>query len=367
MDAQRSDDDEPTPSGEEWVEFGTELIWAMGFTAGGAPYGLTAEQFRQSNAQHEYQAGWARAKNQLSWAFEACSPPEATVAIGWVRKIGTGLWREAYAADVELVPDPNRLSGAWAVLLPGDQATPEAYRRWVAEVKVLGQLARLPLPFRVPAVLGVFPEGERPVVIRQFMEGVPLDLRAGRMQSIKPAKLVGQLAATIHAIDVSAWPGYPPGTTTRRAHGEEQLSVFDDLDDEVEPARQWASDHLPADREATLLHGDLLGQNILVIPEEKPALIDWEFCRMGDPAHDLAIVTRGVRRPFQMARGLDRLLDAYAAAGGEPLTAAEVHFREVCLAARWYHEALPGTGREPPEQARARLTSILRRAEAASS
>ena len=156
----------------------------------------------------------------------------------------------------------------------------------------------------------------------------------------------------------------PPGAATRRSHAEELLRVFDELEGpEAEPAREWAVQHLPPDQAAVLIHGDLLGQNILVFPDEDPAVIDWEFCRMGDPAYDLAIVTRGVRRPFQMDRGLDRLLDAYAAAGGDPILRPEVHFYELCLAARWYLEALQGTGSEPPEQTLARLGSILRRAE----
>ena len=37
--------DEPVPEGQDWVEWGGELIWAMGFTSGGAPYGLTLDQF----------------------------------------------------------------------------------------------------------------------------------------------------------------------------------------------------------------------------------------------------------------------------------------------------------------------------------
>ncbi len=28
-----------------WVEWGGELIWAVGFTAGGAPFGLRASEF----------------------------------------------------------------------------------------------------------------------------------------------------------------------------------------------------------------------------------------------------------------------------------------------------------------------------------
>ena len=142
------------------------------------------------------------------------------------------------------------------------------------------------------------------------------------------------------------------------------MRVFDDLEGtETETAREWTVQHLPEDRAAVLVHGDLLGQNILVFPDEAPAVIDWEFCRLGDPAFDLAIVTRGVRRPFQMARGLDRLLDAYAAAGGVPINRAEVHLYELCMVAKWYLEALRGEGSGPPDQALARLRGVLRRAE----
>ena len=42
-------------------------------------------------------------------------------------------------------------------------------------------------------------------------------------------------------------------------------------------------------------------------------------------AYDLAIVTRGARRPFQMADGLDRLLGDYREAGGAPVTRADIH------------------------------------------
>lgn len=137
--------DEPTLSREEWVEYGGELIWAVGFTPGGAPYGLTSRDFQRLNAQLEPRAGWARAKALLAWAFETCSPPGADVEVGRVKKIGDGLSRRVYAAHVDLSPDPAHLSGPWAVLLPDRQATLEDRLRWVREVAVLGQLARQPL------------------------------------------------------------------------------------------------------------------------------------------------------------------------------------------------------------------------------
>ncbi len=358
-------EDEPTLAGEEWVEWDGELIWAVEFTSGGAPIGLTERQFRQINAQFDAGAGWARAKALLAWAFAASSPPDAHVDVGRVRKVGEGLFREVYAAHVDVSPDPEAVSGVWAVLLPDRQATPEDGQRWIREVWILGQLARLQLPFRVPAALGAFPVGDRPATIRQFIEGIPVDLRVGRMRSVRPAELVGQIAAAIHAIDVTDWPHRLPGGHTRRAHGEEMLQAFDDLaTTEIEPAREWAMHNLPPDRPAALVHGDLLGQNILVHPDQSPTVIDWEFCRMGDPAYDLAIVTRGIRRPFQMARGLDRLLEAYAAAGGDAITRSQVHFHELCLSAQWYRQAQRGSGSEPPEQALARLRRIVGRAEA---
>ena len=83
-------------------------------------------------------------------------------------------------------------------------------------------------------------------------------------------------------------------------------------------AYRWARSHLPPTVPSSFLHGDLLGQNILLGLEEPsgPAttstLIDWEFACRGDPAYDLAIVTQGTRRPFQVNRGLERLLEFYA-------------------------------------------------------
>ena len=62
--------------------------------------------------------------------------------------------------------------------------------------------------------------------------------------------------------------------------------------------------NLPEDGSSTVLHGDLLPQNLLLAIEDDSvgdpeiAVIDWECAQIGDAAYDLAIVTRGVRRPF---------------------------------------------------------------------
>jgi hypothetical protein len=109
----------------------------------------------------------------------------------------------------------------------------------------------------------------------------------------------------------------------------------------------------------TLGHGLLLV--ILLKPGEPPGVIDWECAGFGDPAYDLAVVTRGVRRPFQVERGLDRLMAAYCEAGGTEVCIEHVRLHELVLAAYWYREALDngGNGRERPVDALARIHRVF--------
>ena len=316
-------------------------------------------------ARGEVTTGWARAKTILESALRSRAMPAASVEVGWVKHIGDGLSRVVFGAHVDVSPDPGGLSGEYVALLPKRDSHREDHARWVRETRVLRQLCGEELPFRVPEPVGVFPDRLGPALVRRYLQGIPADLKAGRMSSVRPPCLVGSLAGATHRIRLGAWPDVPSGHPTRRGHGEEAMAVFDDLSEpEIREARGWAREHLPSTQPAVLLHGDLLGQNILLCPGEPLALIDWEFCRMGDPAYDLAIVTRGTRRPFQMADGLSRLLESYEQAGGERIRPASVHFHEICLAVSWYRAALDGEGAELPEQALGRVRGILGRAAA---
>ena len=96
--------------------------------------------------------------------------------------------------------------------------------------------------------------------------------------------------------------------------------------------RDWIEAHL-SNRPSTLLHGDLLPQNLLwdIFGDGQISVIDWEGTRIGDPAYDLAIVTRGARQPLKESGGFQRLLETYNEASGTTLPADAVHIHELLL------------------------------------
>jgi aminoglycoside phosphotransferase (APT) family kinase protein len=356
--ARLSSESEPSyEDAEEVVEWGGQRIWAVDFTSGGAPIGLTIEELREMTARDLHRAGWARAKHVLEMVFAKYG----RVEVGRVRKIGEGSSHEVFAAFVEVEPDRSGQTGVYAVFLPprGSDAKerPDPWR----EAALLDRVAAGTQMIRVPTVTATVPTTGGHAVVRPYLEGIPLDLRAGHQTSVRPWEIVAHVAAAIHSIESIGVAGLR-GHETRRAHAASEISVLQGLP-ELSEAERWALAHLPEEEPATLIHGDLLGQNILLHPDKPPGVIDWEYAMRGDPAYDLAIVTRGVRRPFQIERGLGRLLDAYAASGLRRIAAAAVHVYELCLAGRWYRDALEDTSRrELPEQALRRVQNILCRA-----
>jgi aminoglycoside phosphotransferase (APT) family kinase protein len=344
--------DEPTPDGEEWVELGGQSIWVAGWTAGGAPYGLTLEEWRQALRSDARAPGWVRARDVLETLVRLQSPSSARIELGRVTWVGEGMFRDAYGTAVDVTPDANALSGGWVVLLPrGKSAAAELHTGPSRELRVLAALQGLSLPFRVPRPLGALPGPHGIALAREFIRGIPLDLRDGKQGRVRPWEIVATIAAGVHVIDTSAAAlSFPDAPATRRDHARAALRSLETLEfAEARDAAAWAAENLPPEEPAALLHGDLLGQNILIDPSEaRPfAAIDWECAGMGDPAYDLAIVTRGVRRPFQVGGGLDRLLEAYRTArGADPhVTREHVRIHELCMAAEWCHEAMASAPR----------------------
>jgi len=309
-------------------------------------------------------APWARAKAILRQAL-ARAAPRSRIEIGRVVRIGQGLSRLGFAADAGVSPDPAELSGPYVVLLPAPHADAALDERTEREARLLDKLGALRPPFRVPRVLGVWPDGGRLALVRGFLQGIELDLRAGRQASVRPWEVIGEIAAAVHSLPAESVSHLVAGHATTRGHAEEFSLSLEDLDvAEARAALAWIREHLPPAEPSVLLHGDLLGQNVLLAPGQPLGLVDWEYARLGDPAYDLAITTRGARRPFQIDRGLARLLEAYLRFGGRPVEAAHVHVHELIMVAGWYRDSLTSRGSDPPEQALARLRNLLRRVSA---
>ena len=195
--------------------------------------------------------------------------------------------------------------------------------------------------FRFPQLLGAIDYEGAIVLYERFVEGVALDLRVGRCLVGDPWEVAGEIAARVH--DLTPVAEQLNGFATRREHAVHSMSVFEGLDESTfKDAHAWCLEHLPSEGEpSTLLHGDLSGQNILVDPQGKvaPAIIDWTFALRGDPAHEMAIITQGKRRPFEVDHGHERLLEAYLDAGGHDVTINDVHFYELCLFGRRFKAA----------------------------
>ncbi|MCP3995538.1 MAG: phosphotransferase [bacterium] len=285
----------------------------------------------------------------------------ARIDIGRVDFRGKGLCRTVYAAEAEVAGDP-RGTRRYAVLLPNTDAEAGCDRRTRREAEVLRTLARCDLPLRVPELVALIEDEARAVLVETVVDGMSIGLDGGRWVIQQPWSTVAEVAAAVHGVDTGPFEGFG-GHATRRSHAQAALEVFDGLDDPlVRDVHAWTLEHLPPPAPSALLHGDLLGQNILILLDQPPGLIDWENAEIGDSAYDFAIVTRGLRRPFKTSDGLALLLDAYREAGGEPVTAQEVHLYELWLITCWYREALAGSPGHPPEQYLNQLRGILRRA-----
>lgn len=346
--------DEPAiEPGDAWVEAGGELMLAMGSTEGGFPFGLTVEEYREANTRSDPRAGWARAKHAIERVGAAAVGRQ--VDVGFVKFVGSGLSRDAYRACID---DGPQQCDVYA-LVPNRFAAGDYDRRAVVELRLLAALGKRELGIRVPRVLGALRDSGGVILVEELVEGIPLDLRAGTQSTVRPWVVVAQVAAEVHALPVEELPEGLFNQRDCRSHGEALLATVGREHQLLCAVREWMAAHLPPREPGVLLHGDLLGQNVHLGFEGPPGVIDWERAEVGDPAYELAVVTRGVRRPFQRPDGLARLLEAYSAAGGSPLAPPRVYFFELGILASQFERALDEDG--DVAGAETRLRALLKR------
>lgn len=274
--------------------------------------------------------------------FEEHFTTPTQIKIEDIQTLGRGVHRIAYDLRLSLKPDIHSLSGKYVLLYPYAEEASGLQERLLREVNALVGLTQSEAAFRYPQIIGnsIMDDGAV-VILEKKVSGVPIDLRAGRCMVGQPWEVAGEIAARVHELDQVAQQidGYP----TRRAHALDSIKSLDGHDVGLfADAKAWCLEHLPESNiPTTLIHGDLSGQNILVDMSGKraPALIDWTFTLRGDPAHELAIITQGKRRPFEVDDGHQRLLHAYIDAGGSELSLNDIYLYEFCLFGRRYKAA----------------------------
>ncbi len=186
-------------------------------------------------------------------------------------------------------------------------------------------------------------------------------------------EMIAGVARGVHQLPVERFP-FLPGHASSRAHVLARLAGLDPdfiaRDPDAAACVAWIRAHLPEDRPAVVLHGDLLPQNLLWdLGSERVGVVDWEFAAIGDAAYDLAITTRGNAKLLGVGSGLRRLVAAYRAAGGVALAPADVIQYELLMHLGWLEQSLQAVreGRQSGysiEDRRRQLRAILRRARA---
>ncbi|HLQ47099.1 MAG TPA: aminoglycoside phosphotransferase family protein, partial [Planctomycetaceae bacterium] len=162
-------------------------------------------------------------------------------------------------------------------------------------------------------------------------------------------ELLGAIAAAVHRLPMPEF-AHLPSVSSRREHIDQQLaelesSLFVEFPEAAE-ARDWVRSQVTESVKLRVLHGDLLPQNVLVrldfggtTLEPRFSVIDWECARIGDPAYDFSIITRAARQPHKIPNFRRRMLDSYAAAGGQHISERDIALYEMLLILGWLNDA----------------------------
>ncbi|MEZ4464229.1 MAG: aminoglycoside phosphotransferase family protein [bacterium] len=264
---------------------------------------------------------------------------------GVVGFIGAGLWHNVWEASVE--------DERWVLRIPHGPPLPEHDVRLLREARVLNWVRTRAVDLRVPRPVALVHTCFGLASLQTFVPGAPVEGSA-RVAAVASA------ARACHRIPVPFDWEWLESYPTRRDHALERLERARVVDlPEARDACAWVEAHLPPDEPASLLHGDLLPQNVLVTEDDTLVAIDWAEAMVGDPAYDFCIVNRGIRRPLGEPDARRRLLDAYHAAGGsQTVTMEHVRGQELSLMLDWLAvEASP----QDNDEALNRLRSLLKR------
>jgi aminoglycoside phosphotransferase (APT) family kinase protein len=325
---------------------------------------------------------WLRAVTEDSLNASGRFPVPVSVD-GKIEWIDSGRYHDNYRFWISAPGLPAEWQGKSLLLRLGTQKRParsksDTARYLMREARTLEALQDAAFGFETPELICIVKSDARQPIglIENWVWGMSLhDYREGRYADTIIATIAA-VAAAVHRLPTGRFSHLPAFSDSRSHILHELRSLPPALFREYPAAqavRRWILSRLPAHRPAAVLHGDLLPQNIHGGEnrgEWKVAVIDWEFAEIGDPALDLAIVTRGDGRFMGKNDALRHLVDIYRTAGGSEITVADVHVHELLLCLKWLwsssqrHRRGQTEGHGPDHHAR-RVNSLLRRAQEA--
>jgi aminoglycoside phosphotransferase (APT) family kinase protein len=242
------------------------------------------------------------------------------------------------------------------------------------EAATLQSSERLSFPYATPKFICLVREDSAEAIglIESAVDGEQLSFCANIYEPDRLLKIIAKIAVTVHKLPKTEFV-HLKSRFDSRAHVMEQLedlssSIFGQFQ-EAAAVRDWILSHLPEGRPSTVLHSDLLPQNVLLDESGggRIAIVDWQEAKLGDPAYDLAVVTRGVRKPLGVERGLERIVDLYNQTAEHKLPIHAVIVHELIFHLNWLSDAVKKRaqkriGGHGPEHYASLLGSILRRA-----
>ena len=273
------------------------------------------------------------------------------VSIGESRRLSGGAIQENWMLDARVWHDEAQSKTRW-VLRRDAAASVDSSRSRMDEAALLstvvavGVQAPAPLLADAGALLGF------PFFVMDMLPGTAAAHRLTRDATLVPDRALlmrdlGANLARIHSLRppsdglgfLGATPAQP--LQQRVLQLQQQLDELGEARPALEYGLRWALRHAPDPSPVVLTHGDYRTGNLMVHEGRLSGALDWEFAGWGDAREDIGwFAARCWRfaRPDLHGGGLGALedfLDAYAQAGGEAFTLADIQFWEVLAHLRW--------------------------------
>ncbi len=257
---------------------------------------------------------------------------ESEVGVDDVEFVGHGEDYRVFGAALRLDAQRHRA----VVRLPRSTVTSRQGRRLRKAVEIQRRLRALELDFEVPRPLALRTSRTGLAVVESRICGAELPDHIGN-HAVDPVEITAAVAAECHGIELDEVsdllkpekPGVDADIELIQSSGLKG----------ARQACQWIHRHRPPERRC-LLHGDLLAQNIVVRqPTDRDGrlavgVVDWDGCRIGDPARELARITGGYETVYATGQTADELLESYNRRSASTVDATALRAHELIAIAR---------------------------------